>query len=131
MTATTLYEAFPIPVAAAPGAVVTIDSILTAAFGPDEGGFAEYWLAYNGPLVLQNWHFSYWDLSDPTVARWFVNNVDIGPNSNNQQTVSPSQLGTVDLHVGNDIGAFAFITVPSAGTPGNWTEYTQYALLTV
>src|SRR5262245_16901195 len=129
--ATTLYYAFPIPVAASPGAVVDIEALLSEAFGPGHGGYSEYLLAYYGPLQLHAWDFSYWDPDAPSVARWFVNGTDIGGEFTNQTTVSPAQLASADFHVGNDIGPLAFITVPIAGTPGNWTEYIQYALITV
>src|SRR5262245_20706169 len=131
MTATYLDYSFPVLAAADPGAIVDIETLLGEAFGPDYGGYAEYWLAYNGPVQLQQWNFSYWDPSTPSVGRWFVNGSDIGGTFRNETDVLPGQLGTADLHAGNDIGPFAYITVPIAGSPGNWTEWIQYAVTTV
>src|SRR5262249_30135250 len=126
-----LYESLPVPVAAAPGSQVDIGSILSAAFGPDDGGYQDFWLAYYGPAQLHAWDFSYWDPTSPSVARWFVHGLDIGGGFNNQTQVSPAQLVDTNFHVGNDIGPLAFITVPIAGSPGNWSEYIQYALITI
>ena len=131
MAATYQYLALPTPIAAEPGAVVDIETILSGAFGSDYGNYSDYLLAYYGPLQLKAWEFSYWNPSTPSVARWFVNGSDIGGEFTNQTDVPLSQLSSADLHVGNDIGPLAFITVPTAGTPGNWTAYAQYALITI
>ena len=129
--ATYLEYAFPIPVAASPGSAVDIETFLGVAFGPDYGGYPNFLVAYYGPAQLHAWDFSYWNVNAPSVARWFVNAEDIGGGFNNQANVPLSQLASVDFHAGNDIGPLAFITVPIAGSPGNWTEYIQYALITV
>jgi Ca2+-binding RTX toxin-like protein len=131
MAATYQYLALPTPIAAEPGAVVDIETILSGAFGSNYGGYSDYLVAYYGPLQLQAWTFSYWDPTTPSVARWFVNGSDIGGEFTHQTDVPLSQLSSADLHVGNDIGPLAFITVPTAGTPGNWSAYTQYALITI
>src|SRR5262249_52843629 len=108
--------------------------MLSAAFGSDYGGYAEYQLAYYRPNQLKAGDCSYWNLSTASVARWFVNGSAIGGSGANlatQQTVLPSHLATVQFHAGNDIGPLALITVPVAGSPRNWTQYVQYALITV
>jgi hypothetical protein len=89
----------------------------------------DYVLSYYGPHQLSAWDFSYWNVSAPSVARWFVNGSDIG--GEHQTDVPLAQLASADLHVGNDIGPLALITVPTAGTAGHWTAYAQYALITV
>src|SRR5262245_7625158 len=130
MSATYQYLAFPAPVAAEPGTVVGLSSLLSGAFG-SSCSYSDYLLAYYGPTQLHAWDFSYWNVSAPSVARWFVNGSDIGGEFTHQTDVPLSQLASAQLHVGNDIGPLAFITVPTAGTPGNWTAYAQYAVITV
>jgi hemolysin type calcium-binding protein len=131
MAASYQYLAFPTPIAAESGAVVAIETMLTGAFGSNYGGYSDYLLAYYGPVQLQAWEFSYWNPSQPSVARWFVNGADIGGEFSHQTDVPLAQLSSAEFHVGNDIGPLAFVTVPTAGTPGNWTAYAQYALITV
>ena len=49
----------------------------------------------------------------------------------NQAHVLRAQVGTADLHAGNDIGPLAYMTVPNAGPTGNATEYLQYSIMTI
>jgi FG-GAP-like repeat len=129
-----LTQTLPMPVVAAPGAVVNLKAILSQDFGSSLGGYSDYWLAYYGAAALNSWDFSYWNPSSSSVARWYVNNSDIGPadtHNFNQAHVLRAQVATADLHAGNDIGPLAYMTVPNAGPTGNATEYIQYSIITI
>jgi hypothetical protein len=121
----------PIAISATPGSVVSLSTILTQAFGTSLGGSSNFWLTYYGASQLQVSDFSYWNPSQPEVAQWYVNGADIGAGFGNQRYLPLANISTASLHVGNDIGPFAYVTVPIAGPSGAWTEYVQYSIVTV
>jgi hypothetical protein len=128
-----LIETLPIPVALAPGSTESLPTILAQAFGPNLGGYEPFWVAYYSAAQLQtiDGSRSYWNPSSPVDAKWLINGVDIGAGFNNQTFVPLNQIGTASFDAGNDIGPFAYVTVPIAGAAGNWTEYIQYSIITV
>ncbi|MBX3577274.1 MAG: calcium-binding protein [Rhizobiaceae bacterium] len=121
----------PMPVVAAQGASVSLPSMLAKAFGTAPAGVSDYWVTYYPAAQLAAWDNGYWNPSSPSVATWFVGGRDIGGGFGNQRHVPASQIGSATLKAGNDIGPLAYVTVPNGGTPGNYTSYIQYSLVTV
>src|SRR6266481_4133060 len=122
-----LQWTLPMPVVASPGSSLSLSSILAGDFGTSTP-WSDYWLTYDPAAQLQAWDFSYWNLGNKLVGTWSVNGVDIGGGFNNQTHVSAIAIGTASFHVGNDIGPFAYITVP---TSPSGAEYIQYSIITV
>jgi Ca2+-binding RTX toxin-like protein len=129
--ATFLQWTLPMPVVAAPGASVTLPSILTNSFGSSPNGWDHFWVTYYPPSQLTAWDFSYWNLVNEAAASWYVNGADIGGGFDNQRFVPGGSIGTAVLHAGNDIGHYAYILVPTSGTPGSYAEYIQYSITTI
>jgi hypothetical protein len=132
MTATFVLQQLPIDVVGAIGTEQSLSSILTAALGPNAGGYAEFWIAYEGASYLQSNDFSYWNTSDPVVTSLSENGADIGASTDddfNQLYVTSAQLSSCTLNIGNDIAPVVFVTVPVA-TGGGWppTEYIQFEI---
>lgn len=129
-----LANTLPFVVAAKPGADVSLQSILTKAFGSDFGGYQDFYLGYYGASALSTWDFSYWDPSHSSVAKWLVNGSDIGASTTtsfNSVHVSAADASTATLEAGNDIGDLAFVIVPVAfDSDGNATEYDQLSVIT-
>jgi Domain of unknown function (DUF4214) len=123
MSGTFVDEFLPIPVVDPAGSIVSLQSILEREFGPNLGGFTGFYLAYYGAAFLQNPFVgnsdcsSYWDPTNPSVTSWFINGSDIGASTAahfNQVFVPISQIGSVTLHVGDDIASYAYLTVPDS-----------------
>src|SRR5579871_741406 len=85
MANTFLFEQLPIDVQGAAGSVVSLSSLLTAAFGADWEGYNRFFIAYEGASFLQTvnapYALSYWDPSQPSVDEWLLNGTDIGASS--------------------------------------------------
>src|ERR1700704_4705604 len=122
-----LRWALPMPVVASPGATEVLSTILTDSFGTPNA-WSDLWVTYYPASQLQAWDFRYWNPSKPSVATWYVNGTDIGGGFNNQTYVPGSAIGTAGLLAGNDIGPFAYVTVP-AGTSA--TESIEYSIITI
>jgi hypothetical protein len=125
-----VLEQLPIDVVGDAGSSQNLSSILTAALGPDAGGYSGYWIAYYGASYLQENDFSYWNLSDPVVTGLSENGTDIGASTEsdfNQIYVAPAQLSSITLDLGNVIAPFVFIVVP-VSTGGGTTDYIQYEI---
>jgi Ca2+-binding RTX toxin-like protein len=131
--ATFLTWTLPMPVVAGVGTTVTLPEIMTDSFDSPSNGWSSFYLTYIGAAELQSDDFSYWNLAHPWVTTWSVDGTDIGPGFNNQ-TFFPANpndpLSNAVLTAGNDIGPFAFVTVPVDGAqPTN--EYIQYSIMVV
>ena len=116
------------PVVASPGNSVGLSSILTSDFGAWPNGWSDLYLAYYSVSQIQGFNFSFWNSSSPAAATWFVNGTDIGGFTGFQTYVPANIIGTTALRAGNDIGPYAYLTVP-ADTSG--AEYIQYSIITV
>src|SRR4051812_29098325 len=114
---TFLQWTLPIPVASEPGNTETLSDIFSASFGWPAPWNA-FWVTYYPASQLAAWDFSYWNPNAPSVAKWYVNGIDIGGGFQNQTFVSGAAAGNAVLQAGNDIGPLAYITVPS-GAPGS------------
>jgi Ca2+-binding RTX toxin-like protein len=123
----------PTAVFATAGSTVSLNSILTNAFGTNANAYSEFWITYYGASTLSGWDFSYWNLSNPQVTKWLVGGSDIGPDFNHQHFLNSSGISTASLKAGNDIGDLAYVMVPTAFDPtsGTPTEYVQYSIITV
>ena len=124
-----LQWTLPMPVVAAPGGTQALPTMLTNDFGSSPNGWNDFWVTYYPSSQLSAWDFSYWNLSSPSVATWYVGGGDIGGGFGNQRYVPAASIGTALLHVGNDIGPLAYVTVPSSVVAG--TEYIQYSIMTI
>jgi hypothetical protein len=77
---------------------------MAGAFGPNLGGYGNFWIAYYGAVQMAGWDFSFWNLASPSVAAWFVNGSDIGPSyasSFNQAYLPLAQIGTATARPGH------------------------------
>src|SRR5438128_421054 len=122
-----LQWTLPMTVVLAPGATKSLSEILISDFA-SPNNWSDIWLTYYPASQLQAWNFRYWDPNNPTVATWYVNGIDIGGGFSNQRYVPGSSVGTAVFQAGNDIGPYAYITVP-ANT--SYSEYIQYSAITV
>src|SRR5882757_2835737 len=125
---TFLLRTLPMPVVATPGNSVGLSSILTSDFGSTLNGTDLYLAYYTASQIQQQFNFSFWNPNNPSAATWFVNGADIGGFINFQTYVPGSAVGTAALRAGNDIGPFAYLTVPANASLG---EYVQYSIITV
>ena len=94
-----MYEALPIAVAASPGSVVSLGTVLAQAFGSSLGGYQDFWLTYEGTTWLLENDFSYWNLANEVPSSWYVNGQDIGEDFSNQAHVNLAQIGSANLHM--------------------------------
>src|SRR5262245_13985149 len=123
---TFLTWSLPMPVVASPGQTQGLSGILASSFGGTY--WSDYWVTYTSANQLAAWDFSYWNPSNPSVATWLVNGGDIGGDFANQRYVSSATVGSTALRAGNDIGAFAYLTVPTNAT---FVDYIQYSIIAV
>jgi hypothetical protein len=122
---TFLYEQLPAEVGGS-GSQVSLSTILTDAFGPNWGGYTQFWLAYYGASALSAWDFNYWNPSAPTVSQWLNGGTAIKAATTstfNQANLTASQVSNYSLKLGNDIAPYVFLTVPI----GSY-EYIQYEI---
>jgi hypothetical protein len=131
MASTFVFEQLPLDVVGAVGTSQTLSSILTAALGPNSGGYSEYWIAYDGASYLQSNDFNYWNTSDPVVSSLSDAGVDIGASTDadfNQKLITAANLSSCTLNIGNDIAPYIFVTVPVSTGSGTPTVYVQYEI---
>jgi RTX calcium-binding nonapeptide repeat (4 copies) len=151
---TYIYETLPTPVVGSFGQTVGLSTLLTREFGPNYGGYTDFYLSYYGSDTLANDHFKYWtdtvgsNGSADAVTSWMQNYVPIGPTIQHQSTVAGifnvdlslgwdvahvtlSNIDQFSLNIGSNIGPLAFISVPVAfDSSNNPTEFVQYSITT-
>jgi len=132
MASTFVFEQLPIDVVGDVGSEVTLSSVLTAALGPNAGGYSEYQIAYFSAGYLAASDFSYWNLNDEVVSSFSVSGSAIPPSTtspfNHWTWITSAQLSSTTINLGNDIGPLLFVTVPVSTGGGTATEYIQYEI---
>ncbi len=120
----------PVPAIGAPGSVLTLEQLLTSAFGkvPDNFIANGVTLSYGNAEDLAQNNSSYWDPSNPSVTTWRVNQIDTG---GGPTVVSGSDLDKVTLQLGNNISPQAFVEVPVAFDHGTAVAYVKYQIATI
>jgi hypothetical protein len=123
-----LFQQSPIPIVASSGTQLSLSSILTSTFGPNWGGYSQFWVANYTAAFLSAHDSNYWDPAHPSLSEWLINGAPIPDSASgfNQQLVTPAQVPTCTLQVGNNIGPFVFLTVPISN--GSGSEYIQYEI---
>ena len=102
-----IYETLPTPVVGSFGQTVGLSTLLTREFGPNYGGYTDFYLSYYGPDTLNSDNFKYWtdtsgsNGSADTVTSWMQNYVPIGATIQHQSTVAGNF--DVDLSLGWDV----------------------------
>src|SRR5262249_40681538 len=125
------FQQLPIDVVGNAGSQQSLASILAAAFGPNFGGYSQFYLAYYGASDLQTNDFSYWNPNAPTVTTVSENGTVIPAataSSFNQTLVTSAQLASCTLNLGNVIGPLVFVTVPVSTSGSTPTQYIQYEI---
>jgi hypothetical protein len=110
---TVLQPAFPVPLVAAAGSTVSLQSLLIQAFGtiPAAYSSASFGLSYVSRLYLSTWDFSYWELGNKQITEWLVNGTvqpslgpyDYTPPNPPTTSVAGSGLNGITLHAGTAI----------------------------
>ena len=126
---TFLTWSLPLPIVASAGTGVGLSSILTSQFGSTN--WSSYWVTYYPASQLAAWNFRYWNPSNPSVATWLVNGVDIGGGFDHQTYVPGGSINSATFRAGNDIGPLAYLAVPAGGAADPFSEYIQYSAITV
>jgi hypothetical protein len=124
---TTLTTMLPIPAVAAAGSSVSLDTLLSEAFGPNFLATKPE-VALWSPSEADLQSFSYWDPSQPQLPYWTLNGTILAPD--NSQVILPAELSSVDYVAGNLIWAGAQIQIPVAFTSGSATQYIDYEIQT-
>lgn len=126
-----LRYALPMPVVAAPGQTVTLNSILNSAYGGVPGSWQDFWLTWSSATFLASNNLDYWNLASPQVGQWKVNGIATGPDLANQVYVGRAAIGQVSLTAGNVIGPLMWMLTPLSKTGNTINAYTQHALITI
>jgi hypothetical protein len=150
-----LYETLPTPVVGTFGQTVSLSDILAQEFGPNYGGYTDFYLSYYGADTLKQDNFKYWtdtpgsSSSADTVTTWLQSGFPIGPATQTYQStpagnnkvdipganvvhVTASNINQFSLQIGSNIAPVAFISVPVAfDSENNPTEFVQYSVSTV
>ena len=126
--ATFLTWSLPMPVVASAGRGVALSTILKQSFGGTPNAAPEMWLTYTPSAELRQWNSSYWNPSAPSVAKWYVDGRDIGGGWSNQENIDAADAGSAMLVAGNNIGAYAYVTVSADINPYDYARYIQYSV---
>ena len=132
MASTFVFEQLPLDVVGDVGSQVSLSPILSAALGPNAGGYPWYQLAYYSPSELAANDFTYWNLSHEVVSSFSVAGNQIGGSTtdafNHWTDVTSAQLASCVINVGNEIEPSIFVTVPVSIGGGAATEFVQYEI---
>ncbi|MGA9866357.1 MAG: hypothetical protein WBQ75_07920, partial [Acetobacteraceae bacterium] len=124
----------PVPLVATVGTQVSLESLLTQAFGTVPSEYTQFGLSYmNGP-DMHDYDWSYWTLGDKQVTPWVVGGTIVPglptypylPPNPPTTTVDAANLGSVTLRMGNNIGPDTFLTIPVGGTATDPTALLTY-----
>ncbi len=123
------YYTLPLPVVANSGGSVSLQQMITNAFGYTPANWLDFWVTYENAAQFQAWNLDYWNPSAPVHGAWLVNGGDIGGGLGNQTYVPRSNISNAVLTTGNIIGPYAYIATGISGSP--YDVYMQYSLIAV
>ncbi|RTL70568.1 MAG: VCBS repeat-containing protein, partial [Hyphomicrobiales bacterium] len=122
------YWSLPMPVVAARGANISLNSILSLGFGSPP--WTTGWLEADSSATIYNYApslpFSYWDPNAAAVGEWFVSN---GATAFDSWTYA--NFANVSFTAGNAMGEYQHLDVTLSGPSNNPTGYIYYSFATV
>jgi hypothetical protein len=106
MASTFVFEQLPIDVVGNIGSEVSLSSLLTAALGPNSGGYPWYQIVYYNASYLAANDLSYWNLNDEVASSFSVNGQEISGSTtsyfNNWTDITQAQLSSTTINIEDD-----------------------------
>jgi len=136
------YQTLPVPIVGTVGQTVSLAGILAQEFGPNYGGYTEFYLSYFGQQAINTFNggnppLSYWTATQSnfgtnaagTATQWLkadgtaiqaseitqlwpANNLLSDITKPNVAHVTANNIDQYSLQIGSDIGPLAYISVP-------------------
>lgn len=122
------YTTLPVPVLVAADGTMTLQQILTAAFGSNVAStYGQAVISAESPADM-SWA-AYWNLASPTVSSWSVDGAAVPADT--YRTVAAADWTGVSLTAGTAIQSTATVLLPTSWSGGIVSGYTAYQIQTV
>jgi Repeat of unknown function (DUF5648) len=120
---TIIGERFPITVFANSGTTVSLQGVLSAAFGDEWTHYSRFYLSSYDQSFLTANNFSYWDPTHPAFAHWNLNGSAVPSGFGNTPLVTAANIQQASFTAGNGIMNTLLLDVETSAADHVYTRY--------